>query len=192
VAYTDRITPACQGCILTWPVLTSSRARAQGLTLLHSAVWLLPAILDSGAAALPALASLEFNAHSDTPVVQRLFEERGLLARLTRLKVGEWGRLSAPLPGGPGPEQCPGDMLMEDLEVGPRGVASMPAADAAALAAWPMPRLRRLVLSLACPAALRALLRAPWAAALADLDLCGSCLETAEGTFGGGRLLPAC
>jgi hypothetical protein len=104
--------------------------------------------------------------------VRRLFEERGLLTRLTRLKVGNWHPLP-PLPGPPDPERCPGGMRMEALELR-AGLALTPAAAATAvtaLAAWPMPRLRRLVLSSADPAALRTLLRAPWAAGLQDLEL---------------------
>jgi hypothetical protein len=165
--------------------LSSHRpARAQGLTLFHSAAWLLPALLDGGAAALPALASLELGADEALPVVQRLFEERSLLARLTLLKVNDGGSLSAPLPGPPDPVRCSGGMRMEDLEVS-WGVA-MPAVDAAALAAWPMPRLRRLAISEVDPARLRTLLRARWAAGLADLRLAARCLRTAKGALGGG------
>jgi hypothetical protein len=156
---------------------------AQGLALLHSAAWLLPALLDGGAAALPALARLELELSGEQPVAQRLFEERGLLARLTRLKVHDWRRLP-PLPGAPYPEDCPGGMRMEDLEVRGSGPPTL-AADAVALAAWPMPRLRRLVFSEVNPAALRTLLRAPWPAGLEDLDLSGACLQATEGARGG-------
>jgi hypothetical protein len=47
-----------------------------------------------------------------------------------------------------------------------------------------MPRLRRLALSSADPAVLRTLLRAPWAAGLADLHLSAPCLQAAEGAWG--------
>jgi hypothetical protein len=146
----------------------------QSLTLGDSAAWLLPPLLDRGAAALPALASLAFDANCAPAVMRRLFAERGLLARLTRLKVSDWRRLP-PLPGPPDPEHCPGGMRLEDLEFEVREAAE----DAAALAAWPMPRLRRLALSMLDPAPLRALLHAPWAAGLEDLHL-----TTIEGAFG--------
>jgi hypothetical protein len=148
----------------------------------------LPALLDRGAAALPALTSLALEANSVVPVVQRLpmnvvrrlFEERGLLARLTRLKVVGCERLP-PLPGPPGPEHWPGGMLMEDLDVDVGDTA----ADADALAAWPMPRLRRLAFSSGEPAALGTLLRAPWAARLEDLRFSAWCFEAAKGVHGG-------
>jgi hypothetical protein len=106
------------------------------------------------------LASLALQAHGAPAVTRRLFEERGLLSQLTRLKVYDWHPLP-PLPGAPNPGHLLGGMRMEDLDV----------RAAAALAAWPMPQLRPLVLSSEDPATLRTLLRAPWAAGLGDLQL---------------------
>jgi hypothetical protein len=163
---------------------TLSALTPQSLTLGGSAAWLLPGLLDRSAAALPALASVAFDAICAPAVMRRLYEERGLLARLTRLKVLGWGPLELPLPSVPHPEQCPGGMRMEDLQVGEDEPTPLPAADAAALAAWPMPRLRRLALALKDLAALRALLRAPWAAGLEDLHLSGPCLRRTEGACG--------
>jgi hypothetical protein len=147
---------------------------------------LLPALLDRGAAALPALANLELHAQRAPTSVQRLFEDWSLLAQLTRLMVWNfWGELPPPLPGAPDPGHSPGGMRMEDLDVG--GDVTISCADAAALAAWPMPRLRRLALSeLEDPAALRPLLHAPWAAGLADLHLSQLCVQSAQGACGRG------
>jgi hypothetical protein len=147
----------------------------QALTLDDAAAWLLPALLERGASALPALSSLTLEAQNAPAVMRRLFADRGLLPRLTRLRVFDSHRLP-PLPGAPDFEHCRGGMLMEDLEFEVRA----PVADAAKLAAWPMPRLRRLALEEVDRATLRALLRAPWAAGLQDLDL-----RTFEGAFGG-------
>jgi hypothetical protein len=173
----SRLTPDTPSCLPS----TLPAACAQALALDDSTVWLLPPVLDRGAAALPALASLTLDTFQAQPVVERLFEERGLLARLTRLAVLGVHSLP-PLQGAADPEHCPGDMRMEDLEVR-AGFLPSPAVDAAALAAW-LPRLRRLVLPEADPAALRALLRAPWAAGLEDLHIHEPCLETAEGACG--------
>jgi hypothetical protein len=119
------------------------------------------------------------------PVAKRLLEEQGLLARLTRLGVLNLGRLP-PLPGAPDPERCPGGMRMEDLLFG-GDPAPIPTADAAALAAWPMPRLRRLVAPGAALGGLRALLNAPWAAGLEELGLPGLCYAAGEGALGAGE-----
>jgi hypothetical protein len=151
--------------------------RAQDLTLDHAAAWLLPALLGRGTAALPALASLSMDTHGALTVMHQLFEQRGLLARLTRLKVQDWDEMP-PLPRAPAPEHCPSGMRMEDLEV------DVGEADAAALAAWPMPRLRRLALLSMGPAAMRTLLRAPWAAVLQELSFQGPC----EGARRGGTM----
>jgi hypothetical protein len=98
-----------------------------------------------------------------------------LLGRLTRLRVTYHAGQRLPLTQAP--KHCPGGMRMQTLEL--KGTLS--AADAAALAAWPMPWLRRLLLTRMDPAILRALLRAPWAAELKELSLDGPCLGTAEG-----------
>jgi hypothetical protein len=155
--------------------LTPSCLTPQGLTLCHSAAWLLPALLERGAATLPALSSLTLEAQNAPAVIRRLFADRGLLARLTRLKVCDSHRLPS-LPGAPEPEDCPGGMLMEDLEFEVEELVR----NAARLAAWPMPRLRRLALEQADRATLRALLHAPWATGLQDLQL-----TSFEGAFGG-------
>jgi hypothetical protein len=162
------------------PLFAPFPPRAQGLTLVYNAAWLLPPHLDSGAAALPALTSLSVETFNGQPVARRLFEERGLLARLTSLKVVEMGSLP-PLQAPPDPGHCPDGMRVEDLWLG--GFE----ADTAALAAWPMPRLRRLALSAVGSAALRVFQHAPWAAGLQELRLTAWCLRTpgARGGWGG-------
>jgi hypothetical protein len=132
------------------------------------ASFLLPRALAAyGAGGAAPLRSLVLSlSEADAPAVEQLFGWPPLVAQLTRLCLGgvEMPPLLDAMPRGT-------ELCMEDLEF--RGTAGdLSLSNARAIAAWRMPRLRRLA-GVCCGArgALAALLAAPWAPGLHHLEV---------------------